>query len=189
MKFDYYLTASDYRAALYFGTVVRMQKALRIAFIMCAISLALAVGGYLRLWPEMKYTLYILLGYFVWFVYLLAVTETTVLRYVKKKDNMLGKQMSVVITEEGMFSLKVEGEQDTIRVPIKNLFLVFENSNMFNIYINEHQTCLLPKRVMGAEDMKTARSLFGRKLKDRFETRFDDNNEPIKRKLWFMPRR
>lgn len=189
MKFQYRLTTGDYRTALYFGTAIRLQKSLRAAFLVCIVALGFFAAEYTGTIPPMRYPIYILLGYLLWLCYLLISTERKVLKYIRQKDNLLFKQMNVTLTEEGLFSLKVEGETDILRVPVKNLFYVFENGRMFNIYINEQQTCLLPKRVMQEDEIATARSLFARRLKDRFDTRYGENSQPQKRRSWLFPKR
>ena len=109
----------------------------------------------------------------MWFVFNICKIELDVLKYVKSSDTILGKSMELAVTDEGMFSLKVDGENSFMKVPVKEFFLAFESSAMFNIYINPAQTVLIVKRAMTETEISWFRSMLSRKMKENFQSNYD----------------
>lgn len=183
MDIEYTLGIGDYRAAVYFGTAVRHRRALQIFAVVAAVAVLYTMGGTIGLWSIMMLPAYVGLAYGIWLAVLLGRTELGILRFVKKDDQLLGKTMRMSVTEERL-TLEIPDRGSRFSVPVRELFLVFETSRFFNIYMDPHQTVLLPISALSAEQRAALRSLFGRKLKERFETRYGPKGERKKRGLF-----
>lgn len=169
MRFFYRVTLADFRSAFYFGATLRKRKPILIALAVIVVNIAYLLLSVLSIVPQFSFPLYILLGYVVCIFLILAKNEHTFLKYIKKEKNIFKQEMALTLSKEGLLTLEVQGEKERISLPIKQLFMVFETSRLFNIYINEEQTILLPKSALTKQDIIDIRKLFSQKLKERFQ--------------------
>lgn len=173
MKFEYAVTLSDYRMALYFGSTIRYRRSLQIFLIAGAVVALYSAGGLLGIWPMSLLPAYVFLGYAVWLLFLITRLQHGVLKYVKSPDSLIGKPVTVTVDHA---SMKVEtpgqgGQPDVHR--LDKLFMVFEISRMFLIYVNPEQSVLLPFRAMSSSERVELRDRFREAIgSDRLQTRY-----------------
>ncbi|HWP52195.1 MAG TPA: YcxB family protein [Clostridia bacterium] len=171
LVFTYATSIANYRAAVYFASITRHRVGFRI-FVVSAIVAAICMAGtYIGLMPVFMLPAYIFLGYLVWAIILCAQIEYGILKYSKHKESMLHKEMTLTFARG---SLKIDtphnGKSSTIK--LLDLFLGFELSNMFLLYLDGAQSIMLPHRAMTPQQRAEVREILQDNLHDRFTTRF-----------------
>lgn len=177
LTFEYKINVREYHTAVYFGLTTRYRNMLRIFLVVAAVALLCALGASFGLIPPIMFPAYVFLGYLVWLLFLLARTEHGILKVTKSAQSPLGKTLRLSF---GRDNLKVETPQTSDKAvhQLSNLFLVFELSNLFMIYLDPVNTILLPHRTMSPEQRAAVREKFQDNLHDRFQTRFGRMKTP-----------
>ncbi len=162
---------ANYRSAVYFAAVTRHRIGFRIFAISAIVAAICTAGAYLGLMPVFMLPAYLFLGYLIWAIVLCAQIEYGILKYAKNEESMLHKEMTLTFARG---SLKIDtphnGKSSTVR--LSDLFLGFELSNMFLLYLDGAQSIMLPHRAMSPEQRAQLRELLQDNLHDRFSTRF-----------------
>lgn len=171
LRFEYALTLSDYRMALFFGNSIRHRTLLRIFVVTAVVAAVYSAGGYLGIWPFSMLPAYIFFGYAVWLLFLIAQIQHGMLKYIKSPQNLIGKTVIISI-DRSAIRLETPHTGETASYPLQNLFYVFEISRMFLIYLNAEQSVLLPFRAMSASERTELRDRFRGAVNDRFQTRY-----------------
>lgn len=171
LVFTYYPSMSDYHSAVYFATITRHRLGFRI-FVVSAVVAAICTGGaYVGVMPPFMLPAYIFLGYLVWAIIICAQTEHGILKYAKHEESILQKKIVLTFARD---SLKIgtphNGKISTVQ--LDKMFLGFELSNMFLLYLDGAQSIMLPHRVMTPEQRAEVRSVLQDNMHDRFSTRF-----------------
>ena len=171
LVFTYALSIANYRAAVYFASITRHRIGFRIFVVSAAVAAICMAGTYMGLMPVFMLPAYIFLGYLVWAIILCAQIEYGILKYSKHQESMLHKEMTLTFARGG---LKIDtphnGKSSTIK--LSDLFLAFELSNMFLIYLDGAQSIMLPHRAMTPQQRAEVREILQDNLHDRFSTRF-----------------
>ncbi|MFV0496796.1 MAG: YcxB family protein [Candidatus Fimivivens sp.] len=178
----YALSIVHYRSAVYFAAVTRHRIGFRI-FALSAIVAAICTGGaYLGFMPVFMLPAYIFLGYLVWAIILCAQIEYGILKYSKDQENMLSKDITLTFAR-GTLKIDTPHNGKTATVKLSDIFLAFELSNMFLIYLDGAQSIMLPHRAVTPQQRAEVRELLQDTLHDRFSTRFGYGATAAKIKL------
>lgn len=171
LVFTYAPSIANYRSAVYFAAVTRHRIGFRIFVLSAIVAAICAAGSYLGMIPAFMLPAYIALGYLIWAIVLCAQIEYGILKYTKHKDTMLHKEITLTFARG---SLKIDtphnGKSATVR--LADLFLSFELSNMFLLYLNGAESIMLPHRAMTPQQRAEVRELLQDNLHERFSTRF-----------------
>lgn len=171
LVFTYAPSIANYRSAVYFAAVTRHRIGFRIFALSAIVAAIYTAGTYLGLLPAFMLPAYIFLGYLVWAIILCAQIEYSILKYSKNKDGMLSKEITLSFMRG---NLKIDtphnGKSSTVK--LADLFLGFELSNMFLLYLDGAQSIMLPHRAMNPQQRAEVRELLQDNLHDRFSTRF-----------------
>lgn len=171
LVFTYAPSIANYRAAVYFAAVTRHRIGFRIFALSAIVAAICTAGSYLGLIPVFMLPAYILLGYFIWAIVLCAQIEYGILKYTKNKDSMLHKEMTLTFAR-GSLKIDTPHNGKSATVKLSDLFLGFELSNMFLLYLDGAQSIMLPHRAMTPQQRAEVRELLQDHLHDRFSTRF-----------------
>lgn len=164
-------TIPNYRSAVYFATVTRHRVSFRIFAVSAAVAAICAAGMYLGLMPVFMLPAYVFLGYSIWAVVLFAQLEYGILKYAKNKDNMINKKIILTFARGGL-KLDTPHNGKSASFKLSDLFLAFELSNMFLLYLDGAQSVMLPHRAMTPQQRAEVRELLQDNLHERFSTRF-----------------
>ncbi len=171
LVFTYAPSIANYRTAVYFAAVTRHRIGFRIFALTAIVAAVCTAGSYLGLMPVFMLPAYIFLGYLIWAIVLCAQIEYGILKYAKNKESMLHKEITLTFARGG---LKIDtphnGKSATVR--LADLFLSFELSNMFLLYLNGAESIMLPHRAMTPQQRAEVRELLQDNLHERFSTRF-----------------
>lgn len=171
LVFTYAPSIANYRAAVYFAAVTRHRIGFRIFALSAIVAAICTAGSYLGLMPVFMLPAYIFLGYFIWAIVLCAQIEYGILKYTKNKDSMLHKEMTLAFAR-GNLKIDTPHNGKSATVKLSDLFLGFELSNMFLLYLDGAQSIMLPHRAMTPQQRAEVRELLQDNLHDRFSTRF-----------------
>jgi hypothetical protein len=171
LKFEYAISLSDYHMALYFGASIRYRRPLQIFLIVTALTAVYSAGGLLGVWPMSMLPAYVFLGYAVSILIFIARLQHGVLKYVKDPKSLIQKRISVTVDRTDM-KVEIPDSGESSVYPLHRLFMVFEISRMFLIYLNAEQSVLLPFHAMSASDRLELRDRFRAAIGERLQTRF-----------------
>ncbi len=182
LVFEYKVDLREYHTAVYFGLVNRYRTALLIFLAVATAALLCTAGAALGLFPLFMLPAYLFLGYLVWLLILLGRAEHGILKLAKRPDSPLGRTMRMTF---GRDTLRIETPGDGGKAvhPFTRLFLVFELSNLFMIYLDPANVLLLPARVMTGGQRAELRELLREALHDRFQSRYGRTKAPKIRSL------
>ncbi len=182
LSFEYKISVREYHSALYFGLATRYRNMLRIFIVVSAVALICYLGGLFGIIPVIAFPSYIFLGYLVWLSFSLARIEHGVLKMLKNPQNPLRTTIRLEVVRD---QLKVETPHNHEKAShqLSQLFLVFELSNLFLIYLDPINTIILPHRTMDAAQRSALRERFQAQLHDRFQSRFGYLKAPKLRPL------
>lgn len=177
LVFEYKVDLREYHTAVYFGLTNRYRTLLLIFLAVAAVALLCAAGAALGLFPFFTLPSYLFLGYLVWLLILLGRTEHGILKLTKSPQNPLIKTMRMTFARD---TLRIETPADGGKAThqLSQLFLVFELSNLFMIYLDPANVLLLPVRAMSGEQRAALRDLFREALHDRFQSRYGRTKAP-----------
>ena len=170
----------DYRAAVYFAAVLTHHKLLIIFVAVALTAVACWLSATVGLMPKFMLPLYLAMGYVIWLTFIAANIELGILKYSKREDCILYKEMSVTFAKGNMtISTPYNGKKDT--VPLNKLFYAAELKNLFVIYLDPQHSILLPCRALTPTEHAEVRSLLMEALKGNFATRYGYNGMLPKR--------
>lgn len=186
IKVTYRISMRDYHMAVYYASAIRYSTAVKILVVSGFIAAAIWFGASAGFIPMIMLPAYLFLGYLIWFLFRVALIEHSILKYAKSKESILGKEMSVTFSK-GQMKIETPYNGKSSSCPIENLACVFEMSDLFLVYFNGEQTCIIPTRAFSGGDRAALRSLLLNTLKDRFFSRFGYDSLMPKRKASIFP--
>lgn len=167
----YQITVRDFRQAAYFGLFQRHRRALRIMFIVLAVSILYVLGGYAGLGQINYLVPFLGAAYLIWGLLLFAGAEAGVRRYLRGGDSLIGCGYHAVLGPRGVrFEIPERGIR--FDCPMGKLACVFELSGMFLIYISLQEVYILPHRCLTEAQRSALRACFRERLGGNFGTRF-----------------
>ena len=171
LTFEYQIGMKEIHTAVFFGQVTRYRNAIRIFVVVAAVALICWLGAVMGLIPYIAFPSYIFLGYLIWLLFLMARTEHDILKMTKQPNGTLQHPLRLTFERN---TLKVETPHNREKAvhQLDALFLAFELSNLFILYISPANAILLPLRVLDAEQRVAVREKLQESLHDRFQTRF-----------------
>lgn len=171
LVFTYCPNISDYHIAVYFAAITRHRTGFRIFVLSAVVAAICTAGAYMGVIPPFMLPAYIFLGYLVWTIIICAQTEYSILKYAKTDESMLQKEITLTFIRD---TLKINtphnGKSSTIK--LESIFLGFELSNMFLLYLDGTQSIMLPHRAMTPEQRAEVRSILKDNMHERLSTRF-----------------
>lgn len=168
MKFTYTTDMRDFRAASYYGALLRNRMLFWSLLIFLPLVLVYYIGTVLGLWPTYAVVNYILIAYLVWMMLFFGNVERTMLRYTRSKDSMLGVECRVTMDSERI-KVDIESRNIYYSTRIAELAGVFELKDIYLVYLDSAQMFIFPKRSIA--DTAAFEKRIQRSLKDRFEKR------------------
>ena len=175
MNYNTVLTLPEYRAAVYFGLVMRIRGMIRTFLIIFALSIVYLIAGQLGLIPYSMLLNYIVTAYLVFLLFQFGRVELSIYRYSKNPDCLLGVEIIYRFTDT-VFTVEIPSRREKNRYDVNGIASVFEESANFMIYMNAAQTFLLPKSSLTSSDVSELRAFFAAHLKERFASRFFDKS-------------
>ena len=186
IKVTYRISVRDYHMAVYYASAIRYRTAIKILVVSGFVALTIHLGSLMGSFPLFMLPAYLFLGYLIWFLFKVAMIEHSILKYAKSKESILGKEMSVTFSK-GMMRIDTPYNGQSSTCPIDKLACAFEMSDIFLIYFNGEQTCIIPTRAFSGGDRAALRSLLLNTLKERFDTRFGYDSLMPRRKASIFP--
>lgn len=171
MNYKTVLTLPEYRAAVYFGLVMRMRGMIRTFLVLLVLAALYLAAGQFGLLPYSWLLNYIVTAYLVFLLFQFARVERSIYRYSKQPDTLLGVEVIYHFTDT-TFTVEIPSRREKNRYDTNAIVMVFEESADFMIYMNASQTFLLPKSSLTEQDRSDLRTFFASHLKDRFSSRF-----------------
>ena len=179
------ITLREYRAAVYFGLVMRMRRSFQAFFLCLALAAAWFLAAKLGVIGYSPILNYIAAAYLVYLLILFARTEREIARYAKSESSLLGVPIEYVFTDT-TFTAEIPSRGEKSRFDVNAIAAVFEETPCFLVYLNGQQAYLLTKASMTRETIGDLRVFFSSHLKDRFSSRFFDRaNASIRRRRFF----
>lgn len=171
INITYSPSLGDYHKAVFYALVLRHLNALRIFVLSAVVALICYLVSLFGVAASFMLPAYIFMGYFVWLLYLCAVTEHGVIKYAKSEECILNEEIILTVDSSTM---KIETPYNHKKSVIKlsELFVGFEINGLFLIYINAADSIMIPHRALSARQRADLRELFQDNLHDRFSTRF-----------------
>lgn len=167
----YQITVPDFRQATYFGLFQRHRRALRIMFIVLAVSILYVLGGYAGLGQINYLVPFLGMAYLVWGLLLFAGAEAGIRRYLRGADSLVGCTYRAVLEPRRVF-FEIPERGVRFDCPIGKLACVFELSGMFLLYISLQEVYILPHRCLTEAQRAALRTNFREHLGGNFSTRF-----------------
>ncbi|MEG2173950.1 MAG: YcxB family protein [Oscillospiraceae bacterium] len=183
MKFEFELNLNDYRKSAYMGLALSLRKTFRIFTTIAGASAAILVCGLLGFCPLYSLPGSLLLLYCIWLAIVFVRAEFTIRKTVQSETSLINQPTIMTFTDEEM-TMDVPSRDFHINMPLAEIWAVYETDQLFDFYIHPSRTILLPHSAMTSEERDALRSLFGRKLKERFVTSFGQKSA-TKRKRFF----
>ena len=167
---QYSISAGDYRAASYYGLVMRNRRSLKITALFFGLFVVYAIltaVGFLPLHPMLK-----LLGFFylLWLLFLIGSVEKGIFSYRNSKDSLIGEKYR--LTKQG-YHLQIELPAKNFRysTAIKKI-TAFELRSIFLLYVDAQQVFIVPKRAFTAEQLAGFRESLRSIIPDWFVSRY-----------------
>jgi|GEM_PF-3147827 len=183
LRFTCTITLSEYRAAAYYGLVLRMRR-LILAFLLCvALAAAYLAAGQFGLLPYSPILNFIAAAYFVFLIVQFGRLEMGIYRYAKAKDCLIGVPIEYVFSDT-TFTVTIPSLGEKNRYDTASIVCVFEITQSFLVYINEQQFFLLSKASLPKGTEGDLRIFFATHLKERFRSRiFSKANASVGRRF------
>lgn len=167
----YQITVSDFRRATYFGLFQRHRRALRIMFVVVAVSVLYVLGAYAGLGQINYLVPFLGMAYLIWGLLLFAGAEAGIHRYLHGAGSLIGCAYHAVL-ESHRVRFEIPEREIRFDCPVGKLACVFELSGMFLIYISLQEAYLLPHRCLTEAQRAALRANFRERLGENFGTRF-----------------
>ena len=167
---QYQFTVGDFRMASYYGLFLRNRRGLLLAGGIAALAIlyyALGALGYLPATPLLS-----LIGilYIAWILFLMALTERGIRRYLQSPGCMIGKDYRFTFAGDRI-RLHIPSQNIRRELPVRKL-TVFELHALFLLYVDAQQVYIIPKSAFTEDQVVAMRGAFRKMIPERCSSRF-----------------
>lgn len=147
MSYECTIGMEEYRAAVYYGAMMRNRLLFR-PVVLLPLSAAYLLDVMAKLWPLYPLVLYVLGAYAVAALLLFGRAEHGILQYSRSGNSLLGERVLVRL-ERAQFIVDIPSREVHFSGELKKLAGVIELKMIYLAYVTAEETFLLPKRGMG----------------------------------------
>ena len=176
MRFTYTVQMGDFRAASYYGTMMRNRILFRPLIVLLPTAVLYLVGILAELWGYYPLVGYLLIAYAVGVLVVFGGTERAMLRYARSEQSVIGVETTMEWGKDRLH-MEIPSRNTELSFRYADIPGVIELRRVYLIYLSGEQTLLLPKAGLGGREKE-----FCRLLQNEFGGRFEAEPESRRKK-------